>query len=233
MKRNYAVDDFRHGNVKELATQIAYHEAGHATSIYLYNKRQKLPPIFFEIHVKNHHDIEALALENKDFPPTNIAAQIEGGCLVENLALTLTLNDDEFSEDEKKEYRLALNADMINLLAGSIAEKNYIIKRDNEILRADMLNTNVWGREGNHSDMQKINHYLNFFSESPIEQQQKLSELVKQSFDFITEFSTWNAIKAVALYILESSSEHIHCEEIFKVVDKSLEKSSRIPHVFI
>lgn len=222
MKRNYYIDDFKSCNIKELATQVAYHEAGHATAIYLYNKQQQLPPIFFRIHIKKQKNIKQLATDCMTQKMPTVAAIIEGGCLIENLTLNLAVISNEMTETEKAEYYQALDADIINLLAGSIAEKNYIILRDNEVINAEMLNIQALECYGNYSDMQKIKHYLSFFSDCPFQQQQKLTRLLKQAFEFITHQQTWRSVEAVANYILDSNKQSIHCEEIFKVIDAKL-----------
>lgn len=222
MKRNFTIDDLKTSNFQELATQIAYHEAGHATAIYLYNKQQQLPPIFFQIHIKSPEHIQELIAEKKYLQASDVAAAIEGGCLIENIALNLPVSSNEIPSSEKTEYLQALDADVVNLLAGSLAEKNYQIQRDNEVINADLLNIETLSSYGNHSDMQKVNIYLNTFSDCPLQRQQKLSQLLKQSFNFITHRRTWKAVEAVAAYILESQKQQIHCEEIFKVVDATL-----------
>jgi len=218
MKRNYYINDLNFNTFQELAIQIAYHEAGHATAIYLYNKQQQLPSIFFQIHLKNYEDIKQLTAQDINYQGAYVA-EIEGGCLIENLALNLSVSRNEIHLDEKEEYHRALNADVINLLAGSIAEQNYLILRDNEIINEALLNIRNLGRYGNYSDMQKINNYLRFLSDCPVEQQQKLTLLLKESFFFITHPQTWKAVTAVAHYILNSQKQQIHCEDVFKVID--------------
>jgi len=219
MKRNYDINNSNFSTFQELAKQIAYHEAGHATAIYLYNQQQQLPSIFFQIHLKNYEDIKQLTTQDINYQRA-YAAEIEGGYLIENLALNLSLSSNEIHANEKKEYYHALNADVVNLLAGSIAEQNYLILRDNEIINEELLNIRSLGRYGNYSDMQKINHYLRFLSDCPVEQQQKLTLLLKKSFSFITHPRTWKAVTAVAYYILNSQKQRIHCEEIINVIDE-------------
>ena len=218
MKRNYYINDLDLGTFQELAIQIAYHEAGHATAIYLYNKQQQLPSIFFQIHLKNYDDIKQLAAQDINYQGAYVA-EIEGGCLIENLALNLSISKNEINPSEREEYYRALNADVINLLAGSIAEQNYLISRDNEIINEELLNIRNLGRYGNYSDMQKINNYLRFLSDCPVEQQQKLTWLLKESFFFITQPQTWKAVTAVAHYILDSGKQQVHCEDVFQVID--------------
>ena len=48
MKWNYQIEVNCPINDQDLIRQIAFHEAGHATAIYLCNKQKKqLPPVFF------------------------------------------------------------------------------------------------------------------------------------------------------------------------------------------
>ncbi len=231
MKRNYFIDDFKTCNFQELATQIAYHEAGHATAIYLYNKQQQLPPVFFKVHVKKHENLKQFMAEKGEQEPPAVAATIEGGCLIENLTLNLAASCGEMSANEKIAYYQALDADVINLLAGSIAEKNYVIQRDNEIINAELLNVEALASYGNYSDMQKIQTYLEFFSDCPLQKQQKLNRLLQASFNFITQPKTWRAVQAVAEFILETQEQAIHCEQIFKVIDETLTKPSPSCHL--
>ncbi len=144
--------------------------------------------------------------------------------MIENLALNLSVSQSESEIDptEKTKYYRALNADVINLLAGSLAEQNYLILRDNEVINVDLVNIKNLSRYGNYSDMQKINNYLRFFSDCPKEQQQKLSQLLKESFIFISSPKIWKAITAVANYLLKCKKQQIHCEEVFKIIDTSI-----------
>ena len=52
MKRNYQIDATSPINEQNLIRQIAFHEAGHASAIYLYNKQKQLPPVYFQITIK-------------------------------------------------------------------------------------------------------------------------------------------------------------------------------------
>jgi DNA-binding ferritin-like protein (Dps family) len=56
MKRNKIIDDYRSHIKRQHKIAITFHEAGHATAIYLNNKARNLPPIFFQIVFK---EIEA------------------------------------------------------------------------------------------------------------------------------------------------------------------------------
>jgi len=50
MKRNYQTESAALIDPHDLIKQIAFHEAGHAAGIYLYNKHKQLPSVFFQIN---------------------------------------------------------------------------------------------------------------------------------------------------------------------------------------
>jgi len=52
MKRNYPIDAIGSVFDQDLIRQIAFHEAGHAAAIHLYNKQKQLPPVYFQITIK-------------------------------------------------------------------------------------------------------------------------------------------------------------------------------------
>jgi len=52
MKRNYQINTICPIDDQELIRQTAFHEAGHAAAIYLYNKQKQLPPVFFKSRLK-------------------------------------------------------------------------------------------------------------------------------------------------------------------------------------
>lgn len=216
MQRNYQANDFVTINSQELHKRIAYHEAGHATAIYLYNKQKQLPPIYFQINLKNTSE---LLRNNVCLTNDNVAAKVEGGCLIQNLALSFIDSENYMSASEKADYYNALEADMVNLLAGAVAEANYVSLSDNEIINAHLLSIQALSNYGSQSDLDKIAEYLQCFSSNPMRQKQKLTLLLIKTFDFITYPKTWKAVEAVANFILTCKKQTISCEEIFAVID--------------
>lgn len=218
MQRNYQANDFVTINAQELNKRIAYHEAGHATAIYLYNKYKQLPPIYFQINLKNNSDLirDAFSLEHD-----NVAAKVEGGCLIQNLALSFIDSENYMSAAEKADYYTALEADIVNLLAGAVAEANYVSLSDNEIINAHLLSIEALGNYGSISDLQKITECLNCLSTNARQQNQKLTQLLIQTFEFITQPEIWKAVAAVANFILTCKKQIISCEEVFAVIDAS------------
>jgi len=218
MKRNYHVTDYTQFNQQELSKRVAYHEAGHATAIYLYNKQHNLPPIFFQITVKSADQLarDALSLSNN-----NIAAHLEGGCLIQDLFSSFNDSQRIMNPTEHAEYYQALDADMINFLAGAIAEAHYVYLRDGEKLTSQMLTIAALRSYGSHSDLVRVDEYLNYLTLTPQHRQHKLKQLLTQTFDFMTHFRTWKAVKAVAQFILTSKKQVIRCEEVFAIIDNA------------
>ena len=223
MKRNYTENDFTDFNIKDLEQRIAYHEAGHATAIYLYNKYKQLPPIFFQIRLKNN--LQNPLNTRVDLSNT-IAAKVEGGYLIENLSLSFIASQKEMTAEEKQEYYTALEADIVNLLTGSIAEAYYLAGRDGEFLNAQMLNRHALSRYGSDSDLHRIDDYLKYFSPCLLQREKQLTSLLNIAFEFITHFKIWKAIAAVADLILTANKKTIRCEEVFEVIDLSLSTHS-------
>jgi len=208
-------DDFT--NFNTLNQRVAYHEAGHATAIYLYNKYKNLPPIFFQVCIETNLQKQ---LNNSDnFNQNHIAAKIEGGYLIENPLLSLSTNQAQMSLQAKKSYAMALDADVINLLAGSVAEAYYLSTHDGETLTASMLTVEALENYGAYSDFQKINTYLSYVSPCIKQQTQHLNKLLHETFNFMTQPKLWLAVESVAKLFLSTENNIIACEEIFAVID--------------
>jgi hypothetical protein len=63
MKRNYPFDTISSILDQDLIKQIAFHEAGHAAAIYLYNKQKQLPPVYFQITIKKRSLFKLILLQ--------------------------------------------------------------------------------------------------------------------------------------------------------------------------
>lgn len=222
MKRNYQTDISCPISDRDLIRQIAFHEAGHATAIYLGNKRKQLPPVFFQITIK--------ALDRAQHSPWNpgslshdhFAAVVEGGCLIQGPPSALIESAHYFSNTEQDAYRTAFEADMINLLVGPLAEAKHVALRDNEHFSAHLININALHYYGGGSDLEKIHEYLDAFIGAKNKRDEKLSELFNQAFQFISLPVYWQAIERLAEFILNNSENVISCEEAITVLDQSV-----------
>ncbi len=119
--------------------KVAFHEAGHATAIHVNNRLKNLPPVFFQIIIK------AIDGTSADTPLANKIGQygcisrVNGGLLVQTLLSSFDVLDcqvhayaDRSVSQYTDDYRLAFEADIVNLLIGPLAEAKYSAQIDNE-----------------------------------------------------------------------------------------------------
>ncbi|MDD5578554.1 MAG: hypothetical protein PHY16_04645 [Methylobacter sp.] len=212
--------------IKEHKKCIAFHEAGHATAIYLNNKAKNLPPVFFQIMLKDITD-------EKDYDVTvHLAAQgdciakVEGGRLIESLPPSieglvhkLTAQNDSMVQ-LVDDYMTAFETDIINLLIGPLAEARYVADTDDESFNQRLIHLKALKNYGGSSDLALADEYLQSFSSCKNYQAQKLDELFKLAYKFIEDNSNWKAITRLANYILKSNKNIISCEEVALVLEQ-------------
>jgi hypothetical protein len=215
MKRNYQSETTYFINNQDLIKQIAFHEAGHAAAIYLYNKQNQLPPVFFQITVKSPDRLKDTPLNESDL----FVAAVEGGRLIQSLPIGLIESTHYFSVTEQNSYQSAFEADMINLLVGPLAEAKHVALRDNEQFNAQLINVNTLHFYGGSSDLEKVYEYLEILFTTKDAQAVKLLELHNKAFQFISSPSHWRAIEHLAGYILKNKEKIISCEEAITVMD--------------
>lgn len=224
MKRNELTSIYSHHRLIQHNQCIAFHEAGHAAAIYLNNKARNLPPVFFQIifkgviGAKDHEDLTYHATHDDS------AARVEGGRLIQSLPYSVDglahklIDQNEAMAPLVKDYLIAFEADIINLLAGPLAEAKYIHKRDNERFNYKLVNLNSMKNYGGGSDLELALEYIESFSASKEQQDEKLDELFAAASDFVSDSSNWKAITKLANYILESGKNIINCEEVVSVL---------------
>jgi hypothetical protein len=209
MKRRHISSDFNPVDYIELRRKTAIHEAGHAAAIHFGNKQKQLPPVFFRIVINDY------SYSSDD----NCITKVDGGRLIHTLPSSIKEACCNFSAAQKHAYQQAFEADIINLLVGSLAEANYIAQRDNEMISPSLVPLNALHNYGGSSDLEIVNEYLQCFSGNEIQQEKKVIELFLAAFDFINEWSNWYAIIALADYILENDKNIIDYEEVVAVLD--------------
>jgi len=222
MKRNYQTNTTRPINDQDLIRQIAFHEAGHATAIYLYNKQKQLPPVFFQITIKALDRLKNSPLNTCSLPPNHYIAVVEDGCLIQSLPAALIESAHYSSAAEQDAYETAFEADMINLLIGPLAEAKHVALRDNEQFNAHLVNINALNYYGGTSDLEKFYEYLEVFIATKSQHKKKISELFNKAFQFISSPVHWKAIEDLADYILINGENIISCENAITVLDKSM-----------
>lgn len=227
MKRNKIIDVPSFDNkLTEHKQCVAFHEAGHAAAIYLNNKAQSLPPVFFQILFK---DIGAVSEGPKNvyhIAHDDCIARVEGGRLIQSLPYSMDEFLDKLAGHDDmaqavKDYVTAFEADIVNLLIGPLAEAKYIADADNELFNHRLVNLNALKNYGGRSDIASVYEYLQSYSPSKQRQDEKLDELFNVAFDFINDYENWKAISKLANYIIDSDKDTISCEEVIAVLEST------------
>ena len=193
--------------------RAAYHQAGIAAAICLGNKQRKLPAVYFQIVVQPSQDI-LLSSEVIRYPNGKYIATLEGGRLIQNLPLPRAGGLHGFTAEEQMEYQRAFEADVINILSGSLAEAKYVAARDDEIFNANLVNLNALHFYDCSSQMNVIDDYMECFIPEEADREEKLTDLFLKAYGFVSKQSNWLAIVALAEYIQTGCKWKISCEEI-------------------
>jgi len=209
MYRNYQTDYSDNQSIQDLTQQTAFHEAGHAASIYLGNKLKNLPAVFFLIQIKKASKTNPIG-----------TAKVIDGHLIQNLPIAGLDSFQSLSKLDQLNYQSAYEADVINLLIGPLAEAKYVSIRDDEAFNFNLLNIHALNYYGGASDVEKAYAYLEYFIPSKTKREIKMVELFLQAFQFIENQKNWKYILNLAHYILESENEIISCEEAIEVFDR-------------
>jgi hypothetical protein len=196
----------------------AYHQAGRAAAIYLGNKLKQLPAVHFQITITEQDN------DGQQFARThdNYAAKVEGGRLIQNLPFSFASLAEDFSWFQQEQFRCAVEADIINILAGSLAEAKYTALEDDEIFTANLINIAALHFYGGNSDLELISQYMECFMADKAEREKKLDELYLAAFNFVNKRSNWRAITALADYIRGEQKTTISCEEVISLLESRL-----------
>lgn len=198
-------------NTKKVPKQnIIFHEAAHATAIYFNNKTRNLPAVFFQIMI---NDIKSEQEENSVFSrpvDAEYAAKIKGGRLIQSFLPPLDVTDD---------YMAAFEADIVNLLVGSLAEAKYVHEYDDEFFNRGLVNINALNNYGGGLDLALVTKYLQSIYSDKQKQDEKFHQLFTTAIDFIENQSHWQAIHQLANYIYESNKSIIDFKEINSILE--------------
>ncbi len=202
---------------QEVYRKVAIHEAGHAAAIYLGNKRKGLPPVFFQIFITPvNGDFRSSPFLTTD---TKYIANLDGGRLIHTLPSSIEEATHDFSSAQIIGYQRAFEADMINMLAGSLAEAKYIAERNGELINPRLIYLNAVYYFDATSELEAVNEYLDCFIANSELRKQKITELFLAAFSFVNERSNWRAITALADYIVNEDKSVVGCNEIIDVLE--------------
>jgi hypothetical protein len=211
MERNYHSPKSAYVHPDELHWRTAFHEAGHAAAIHLYNQQSQLPPVFFEIQILRPSD------NHPDF-----IAKVIGGNLIQNLPIAVLESFSTLSCSDLHSCQRAYEADVVNLLVGPLAEAKYVSLRDDEVFNLRLINIDALHNYGGYSDLEKAENYLENLISSKLQRKEKMIELLAQAFAFIDTPRHWKCIVNLAHHILDSQQEIISCDDAIGIFDNSL-----------
>jgi hypothetical protein len=221
MKRNLHINNSDTYTPEIRRRCIAYHEAGHAAAVYLINRMRNIPPLFFRLRFNVTHAVTA-----SDFKPSyeNYIACIDGGRLLH--ALPDTLDDFRVAPIKTAQYWIrsredllnALEADVTNLLAGSLAEAKFVAEMDDEIFTHRLVDPPALENYGGSFDLALIDDYLRCYSSDPQARDQKLNQLHQMAFNFINDYHNWRAVSKLAEFILAAEKDTICSTEVAAIL---------------
>jgi hypothetical protein len=151
-------------------------------------------------------------------------ARVEGGRLIQTLPYSVgglahkLMDKNEAMAPLVKDYLIAFEADIINLLVGPLAEAKHVYSRDDELFNHKLLDLTSLKNYGGDSDLALAREYLESYSASRPQQDEKLKEMFAEACNFISDDCNWKAITKLASYILESNKNIIRCEEIVSLL---------------
>lgn len=226
MNRSNAIVSQSGYSVTSYKQKVAYHEAGHAVAIHINNRLKNLPPVFFQIIFRDVGDQTGNCFLTDNIDQHRCISKVNGGLLVQSLLFSFDVLEhrahayaDNSVSQYTDDYRLAFEADIVNLLIGPLAEAKYSAQIDNEPFNLDLVPTQALKYYGGEADLAVVNDYLESFSAHKHVQAESLSRLFIQAYDFISDQANWRAITRLAQYILASDTQIIGCDEVAMVLD--------------
>ena len=229
MNRPYLINNSQNFRHQKINRNVAIHHAGHAAAIYFNNLQKGLPPVFFQILIASQDaDFQSFQFDGNPTEPYSI--KVEGGRLIPTLTSSIEDTDCGFFSAQTQAYERAFEADMTNNLVGPLAEAKYTALRDGELMTVNLININALHYYGGTSDLESLNEYLDCFMPDQELKEKKISELFLAAFNFVNSRSNWQAISALADYIVAADKDAIDYDEIVTVLETA--KSVSTPRLF-
>lgn len=213
-------------SIGKISKKMAYHQAGYAAAIHIGNQHKKLPAVHFQVAIKPQSQNRQPASRMSGIIEgifSKCAVNVEGGRLIQHLPLRFKEAVQNLSWYQQAEYCCALESDVANLLAGPLAEAKYIALRDGEVFKANLLNINALHFYNGSSEIELANKYLEYYLPNEAEREQKLAQLLKLAFNFVTDHDNWRKITALAKFIQgQTKAGIIPCEELISLLDSGV-----------
>jgi hypothetical protein len=205
---------------RKIDKRTAYHLAGHAVAVYLGNKQKQLPEVHFRITIghQGHHEQHS----GQVLCSQGCTGIIEGGRLIQNLPQSVAEFTRYLVWPQQEQYLRALEADVINLLAGSLAEAKSISSWNSEIFSTHKLNLSALHLYGGTTDLITVAEYMECYLPDKESREQKLTELFFAAISFVYKRSNWQVISDLAEFIMREPKSVIHCEEVVGLLESRL-----------
>lgn len=207
MQRTSIKTDHSLIQTNEITARTAFHEAGHAVSIYRGNREKNLPPVFFEIEI----DPIPGSCQNQ--------AKVIDGRLIQHLPVAGLENTIDSTIEERLDFQQAYQADIIHLLVGPLAEARYISIQDNELFSQYLLSFESLHYYGGESDINLATAYLDYFVPAQQKREEISQQLFIEAFQFVEKKQNWIAICRLANYLINCGKTLISCEEIIAIIN--------------
>lgn len=195
----------------------AYHQAGHVAAIYFGNRQKHLPAVHFQISIKPF-ERESRCSGRMLRVPSNCAPKVEGGRLLQSLPQSLPESTRHLSPAEQQLCRLAIEADITNLLAGPLAEAKHVALRDGEVFNANLVYLGALQFYGGRPELETVNELMACYLADKVERKQKLAELFLAAYSFVNGFANWKAITALAEAVCATPKDIFTYEEIIALL---------------
>lgn len=229
MKYDYNATTLQKNPLVRIGKRSAYHQAGQAAAIYLGNKQKNLPALHFQIAIKPCEQEASLSGRFMRIPG-KYGAKLEGGRLISDLPHSYQAATRQLSPADRQKCQCAFEADVVNLLAGSLAEAKFVALRDGEVFNANLVYLGALKFYGGGQDLKTINEYITcLLPDSETERNQKLAELFLAAYNFINDRSNWKVITALAEAIYNHPKDVFSCEEVMALLDSTVLETKHLP----
>ncbi|MBM4208625.1 MAG: hypothetical protein FJ190_11680 [Gammaproteobacteria bacterium] len=221
MKTEYSLASIPQQTTLNLCKRNAYHQAGRASAIHFGNRQKNLPAVYFQIVIKPltlgvKQNLRLTGISQK------YRATFEGGRLIAELPHSYQGATRLLTPMEQQHCRLAFEADVINLLAGSLAEAKYVALRDGEVFNANLIYLGALKFYGGSVELMTVEDYMHcLYPDKKAERDKKLTELFLSAYSFINDAQNWRTITTLAEGLSRCRQTCFSCEELIAVLDQA------------
>jgi hypothetical protein len=205
-----------------IETRNAYHLAGRIAAIHLRNSQNNLPSVHFQVLINSSFNPESVNANQLPRMPLKYLATLEGGRLIQDLPRCFNSAVHLLTDAEKQQCQCAFEADVINLLAGSLAEAKYVAQQDGEVFNANLVYIGALKFYGGALDLETVDEYMNCLcSDDAFERKKKLAELFLAAYCFVNNRANWQTITRLATGLCHCTSAKVSCEDLIALLENS------------